>query len=99
MLVTKISKSRGITINTGNFQNVRFDVTMEAEIQSDDLPDQAAAELNQAVADQLWMDIQPVIGTMPAATQRQFARWLDQDWQDESVYPPLPPLSEDEIPF
>lgn len=53
MNVSKITISRGLTINTGNFNSMRFDVQMEAELQPQEREELAAKVLTDAVLDEL----------------------------------------------
>lgn len=53
MKVNKIEVSLGRTINTGNYQSARVDVTMGAIIGEDELPLTASAELFSLVKAEL----------------------------------------------
>lgn len=73
MKITSVSASYARTQNTGNFSNLKTEVTYHAEVTVEDGedPEQVARELRElakkAVQEQLWLDRSTYAGDWPAA--------------------------------
>lgn len=82
MRVTKLIKTIGITINLGNYESFRQDVTVEAELEPGDEVVVSSLLLASMAQQQLWEDVQPILMNLPRYQQEQIARRLDHQGDD-----------------
>lgn len=84
MRTTKVTESLGLTINLGNYESARADVTVEIEATGAD-DDSMLAMGNQAryqVRKELWESIQPFIGSWNFKRKLELAQRLGINTED-----------------
>lgn len=57
MQITSITYNRGATINTGNFNSVRVDISATAEVPEGEAPDDAMERLKDFVEDKVRAEV------------------------------------------
>lgn len=62
MNIKKITYSAGATVNTGNFNSIRFDWSAEAELQVGDDPEESANKLRDWVQEKIETEIKEATG-------------------------------------
>lgn len=79
MKVTKISKSLGHTLNLGNYQNLRFEASMEVELEPHEDVDVVASQLDFLVRNDLYASMSPTLSTMGEWTRKNVEQQLGLD--------------------
>ncbi len=60
MKITKVTYSRGMSVNVGNFENVRIDISMEAEIGNSPSYNDALQDLKGIVDDKVRQEVRAI---------------------------------------
>lgn len=60
MKITKVAYSRGMTVNVGNFENVRVDISMEADIGNSASYEDALQDLKSIVDDKVRREVRAI---------------------------------------
>ena len=91
MQISEITISKGITLNLGNYQTERIDVTMRATVDPGETWSHALVSLNTAVEASLQTLAAPVLDNMRAAEREAVLRLFETQPTALTVAPDAPP--------
>ena len=91
MQISEITISKGITLNLGNYQTERIDVTMRATVDTGETWSHALVSLNTAVEASLQTLAAPVLDNMRAAEREAILRLFETQPTALTVAPNAPP--------
>lgn len=72
MVITKVIVARGATINLGNYESSRYDITLEADLEPDDTIDQVQDSLEQLTAHAVVEAVDAIKGSGRGSSPRRF---------------------------
>ena len=91
MHISEITITKGITLNLGNYQSERIDVTMRATVDTGETWSHALVSLNTAVEASLQTLAAPVLDNMRAAEREAILRLFETQPTALTVAPNAPP--------